>query len=309
MITIIAPVHENPNILNTFTDAVLKTMQQTGEEFEIIIVDDGSGDATWNTILQKAEENKCIRGLRFSRNFGKESAIFAGLRSAKGDAVIVMDSDMQHPPEIIPSFIKCWGNGTIPIVEGIRANRGVESSLNKGIVKLFYKLLKWITGLNMEGKCDFMLLDRRIVDELISLPEKQTFFRGLTNWMGFERAIVPFDTAERVGSQSTWSLTKKFKFAMLGIVTFSSNLVYLMVIAGIISIIFSFILGIQTFGNWISGQAVEGFTTVILLQLFFGGFIVFCLGLVGIYIANIYIEVKQRPQYIISEKVDFMESR
>ena len=271
-------------------------------DYEIVFVDDGSKDATWMEIENAGKEDEHVNGVHFSRNFGKESAMMAGLENAGGDCVVVMDCDLQHPPETIVEMYRLWQQG-YEVVEGVKRTRGKESVFHKMSAGLFYKMISKAVKIDMSHASDFKLLDRRAVEALLEMPERNAFFRALSSWIGFKTASVEFDVHEREVGESKWSTKSLIRYAISNIVSFSSAPMMLVGFTGILGFLFAVILGIQTLVNYFSGNAVEGFTTVILLILIMGSFILMGMGVIGYYIAKIYEEVKCRPRYIISKKI------
>lgn len=273
-------------------------------DYEMILIDDGSKDCTWQLIHEASIQNTRIIGLRFSRNFGKEAAICAGLDKANGNAVILIDGDLQHPPELIPRLISEWQTGQYDIIEGIKKTRGKESIMSRLNAKLFYGLFHRLSGYDLRNASDYKLLDRRVVDEWKKLGEHDTFFRGLSAWLGFRRKTFTFEVAARQTGSSKWSMLKLAKLSINAITSFSTAPLQYITIIGVLLLSGSFIIAVQTLINWFSGHAASGFTTVILLQLLIGGSIMISLGLIGIYLARIFTEVKGRPRYIVSEQTD-----
>ncbi|MCI6239625.1 MAG: glycosyltransferase family 2 protein [Clostridium sp.] len=271
-------------------------------DYEIVFVDDGSKDATWMEIENAGKEDEHVNGVHFSRNFGKESAMMAGLENAGGDCVVVMDCDLQHPPETIVEMYRLWQQG-YEVVEGVKRTRGKESVFHKMSAGLFYKMISKAVKIDMSHASDFKLLDRRAVEALLEMPERNAFFRALSSWIGFKTVSVEFDVHEREVGESKWSTKSLIRYAISNIVSFSSAPMMLVGFTGILGFLFAVILGIQTLVNYFSGNAVEGFTTVILLILIMGSFILMGMGVIGYYIAKIYEEVKCRPRYIISKKI------
>lgn len=272
-------------------------------DYEIIIVDDGSKDKTWNIIKELSVENNNIIGIRFSRNFGKELALMAGVNKSNGDAVITMDSDLQHPPEYIKTLIDKWHEG-YKIVELQRKKRGKESFIYRICAKSFYKALKKLSGLDMDNSSDYKLLDRSVVNAIKEFKEGQLFFRGIVDWVGFEKCTLYMEFKEREVGKTKFKVKSLMKLAINAITSFSSSLLYITAFLGIIFFAIALILGIQTLINKLIGVALEGFTTIILLQLLIGSLIMFCMAIIGLYIGKIYEEVKRRPQYIISEVIE-----
>lgn len=300
LLSIVLPSYnEEQNIANT-AKVLSDLLEQEKIEYELVFISDGSKDATYEEIQKAAKNNSRIKGAKFSRNFGKEASIFAGLRLTTGDAVIVMDCDLQHPPQTIPTMWKLWQEG-YEVIEGVKADRGKESLGYKLSAGIFYKVMSKLIKMDMNASSDYKLLDRKVVDVLLQLPEKNTFFRALTFWAGFKTTTVEYEVQERAFGTSKWSLVSLMKYAITNATSFSTLPLQLVTVMGIVSILISVILGIQTLVRYLMGNSAEGFTTVILLILLIGGFIMLSLGIIGHYIARIYEEVKGRPKYIISE--------
>ena len=303
LLSIVLPAYnEEENIANT-VNALSGLLEKNKIDYELVFVSDGSRDSTFREIRKAAEEDSRVRGAEFSRNFGKEAAIFAGLEMARGNAVIVMDCDLQHPPQVIPQMWKLWLEGA-EVVEGIKESRGKESLGYKLSAGLFYKVMSRLINMDMSASSDFKLLDRKVVDVLLTLPERNTFFRALSFWVGFRTERVSYEVQERRYGKSKWSFFSLMKYAVTNATSFSTLPLQLVTVMGLVSILFSVVLFIQTLAKYLSGTDVEGFTTVILLILIIGGFLMLSLGIIGHYIARIYEEVKGRPKYIISRTTE-----
>lgn len=299
LLSIVLPAYnEEQNIANT-AKTLSEILTQNQIEYELVFISDGSRDATFSEIKKAAAQDPRVKGAEFSRNFGKEAGIFAGLKLATGDAVIVMDCDLQHPPQVIPQMWKLWQEGA-EVVEGVKQSRGKETLRYRLSAGLFYRIMSGLIRMDMSASSDFKLLDRRVVDVLLDLPERNTFFRALSFWTGFRTETVRYDVQERQFGQSKWSFFSLMKYAVTNVTSFSTLPLQLVTVMGVVSIVFSLILFVQTFVKFLSGTAVEGFTTVILLILIIGGFLMLSLGIIGHYLARIYEEVKGRPKYIIS---------
>ncbi len=299
LLSIVLPAYnEEQNIPNT-VEVLAGLLENNGIEYELVFISDGSGDGTYAEICKAAERNPRIKGAEFSRNFGKEAGIFAGLELAAGDAVVVMDCDLQHPPETVLKMWELWQNGA-EIVEGIKADRGRESLGHKLSAGLFYKIMSRLIKIDMSASSDFKLLDRKVVDVLLSLPERNTFFRALSFWAGFRTATVEYEVRERQYGESKWSFWSLMKYAISNATSFSTFPLQMVTVVGLLAILFSAVIAVQTLVRFLMGDSVEGFTTVILLILIIGGFLMLSLGVIGHYIARIYEEVKGRPKYIIS---------
>ncbi len=219
-----------------------------------------------------------------------------------------MDCDLQHPPEVIPKMWQLWLEGA-EVVEGIKQSRGKESVAHKLSAGLFYKIMSGLIRMDMNASSDFKLLDRKVVDVLLTLPERNTFFRALSFWVGFRTESVTYEVQERQFGESKWSFFSLMKYAVTNATSFSTLPLQLVTVMGLVSILFSVVLFIQTLVKFMSGTAVEGFTTVILLILIIGGFLMLSLGIIGHYIARIYEEVKGRPKYIISRRTKEAERK
>ena len=303
LLSIVLPAYnEEQNIANTVS-VLTGILEENKIEYELVFISDGSRDRTFAEIRKASEQNPRIKGAEFSRNFGKEAGIFAGLELTSGDAVIVMDCDLQHPPQIIPKMWEMWQNG-VEVVEGIKTNRGKESLAHKLSAGLFYKIMSKLIKMDMNASSDFKLLDRKVVDVLLSLPERNTFFRALSFWAGFRTEPVYYEVQERQFGESKWSFWSLMRYAITNATSFSTLPLQMVTVMGLISILFSIVLAVQTLVRFLMGNSVEGFTTVILLILIIGGFLMLSLGIIGHYIARIYEEVKGRPKYIISKVTD-----
>lgn len=299
-LSIVLPSYnEEQNIANT-AQVLSELLEKEGIDYELVFISDGSKDSTFAEIEKAAAANPHIIGAEFSRNFGKEAGIFAGLELATGDAVIVMDCDLQHPPEAIPLMWEKWQEGA-EIVEGIKSDRGRESLGYKLSAGLFYQLMSKLMKMDMSATSDFKLLDRRVVQVLLELPERNTFFRALTFWAGFRTERITYEVQERRYGKSKWSFGSLLRYAIMNATSFSTLPLQAVTILGLVSILGSVILFIQTLVRYCMGNSVEGFTTVILLILIIGGFLMISLGIIGHYIARIYEEVKGRPKYIIRQ--------
>jgi glycosyltransferase involved in cell wall biosynthesis len=304
LISIVIPVFQESEALSPFLAAIRHVLDQVGVSYEVVLVDDGSSDNTWPIIAQEAKTSATVRGFRLSRNFGKESALCAGLEKARGAAVVVMDGDGQHPASLLPEMIRMWRATGADIVQAVKRSRGEESLSSKAGALLFYAILDKFSGFDLRGASDFKLMSRKTVDAWLRMGERNVFFRGMTAWMGFTTVQIPFEVAQRTQGHSTWSYLKRLRLAITGITAFSSLPLQLVTFAGGIFLVFSVILGVQTIYSKLAGQAVSGFATVILLELIIGSLLMISLGVIGEYIARIYREVKGRPRYLVSESTE-----
>ncbi len=302
LISVVMPAFNEGRHIHASVETVKNILIENGINYEFVLIDDGSKDDTWKQLSELSAEDKRIRSVRFSRNFGKEAALCAGLDEAKGDAVLVMDADLQHPPKLIPQFVNTWLQGDADIVEGVKSDRGRESRIYRFFATLFYRVLLDATGVDLRNASDFRLLDRKVVDAIKMMPEKITFFRGMSSWVGFERKKIPFEVEDRVQGKSKWTIKGLLGLAVTSITSYSSAPLKFIIWLGAIMLFSSLVLGIQTLVRYLMGDALEGFTTVILLLLFIGSVIMMSLGFIGLYLDRIYHEIKGRPRYIISAK-------
>jgi glycosyltransferase involved in cell wall biosynthesis len=303
-LSIIIPCFNEEQNLRLVTGSVGLQLEQYPQSSEIVLVDDGSTDDSWALIQQLRNEDERIKGIRLSRNFGKEAAIAAGLAHAEGDLVILMDSDLQHPPELIPQMIEIWCHNDVEIVEAVKQSRGDEGSIKNIFSRVFYVLFNKMAHLDLRNASDYKLLSRRALDAWSRLPERNLFFRGMSLWIGYPRAELPFSVSTRAAGKSGWGYGKLTQLAISALTAYSSAPLRLVALSGMLFSIFALILGLHTLFNYFSGQAVSGFTTVILLLLLVGAAILFGLAVIGEYIARIYEEIKQRPRYIIADTTD-----
>lgn len=303
MLSVIIPsCNEEKNIKST-AGTVLSILKEASIDCELIFIDDGSKDRTYEQICECAEITGRIRGVSFSRNFGKEAAIYAGLEEARGDCAVIIDCDLQFPPEKIVEMYSLWQEG-YEVVEGVKINRGDEPALHKLSAKIFYKIMSSFVGVDMQRTSDFKLIDRKVINALLSLPERNTFFRALSFWSGFKSTQVEFKVQERQNGESKWGILKLTKYAISNITSFTTAPLQIITVMGCVMLIFMGIMAVQTLIRFLLGASAEGFTTVILLLLLIGGSLMVALGIIGYYISRIYEEVKGRPRYIVSKKTD-----
>jgi len=302
-ISVVIPVHCEAEVLPGTLSAVRDALRKVGLPYELVVVDDGSTDTTWQAIANFAEEEPALRGLRLSRRFGKEAALRAGLETARGNAAITMDGDLQHPPDLIPDMIAAWRGGA-DIVEAVKEDRSTNGAIESLRARLFYALLRRLSGHDLDGASDFKLLDQRVLRAYLSLGERNIFFRGMVAWLGFNSVRLPFSVPRRAGGRSSWTFVGLVRLAVTAVTSFSSVPLQFVTILGVCLLTFSFAMGVQTLYRKLSGSALDGFTTVILLLLIIGSTLMVALGIIGEYIARIYDEVKGRPRYLIGETLD-----
>lgn len=303
-LSIVMPVYREGSHIGSVLADVRDALEEAGVSFEFILIDDGSPDDMWEVLNEQAREFPMLRAARLSRNFGKESALCAGLEMARGDAVVVMDSDGQHPPPLLKEMVRLWRDTGVDIVEATKVTRGEETFFNKISAGLFYLLWNKLSGFELKGASDYKLLSRRAINAYLDLDERNVFFRGMTAWIGFTRAQIPFEVAPRAGGQSGWSVLKRLRLALTGISAFSSLPLQLVTFAGLIFFLFSVLFGFYTLILQLAGLSVSGFATVILLLLIIGSLLMISLGIIGVYLARIYEEIKRRPRFIISDSIE-----
>lgn len=304
MSIIIPSYNEEENIENT-ARVIGGIMKENGIDCEMLFVDDGSRDRTWEIIEGLAKADKSVRGLKFSRNFGKEGAIFAGLRHCKGDCAVVIDCDLQHPPKLMVEMYNLWKQG-YQVVEAVKASRGRESLLYRFFAKSFYGMMKSSSGIDMRGASDYKLMDRRVIDALNDLPERITFYRALSSWVGFKTTRIEFNVEPRHAGKSKWSFKKLFKFALSNLTGFTNAPLHLVTVFGVIFFIAAIATGVLALVRFFGGSDQDG---VIPLILFSTSLIMFALGIIGYYLGKIYEEIKNRPRYIISLDTDGEKER
>lgn len=300
MLSVVIPAYNEEEMVPEAAKVIHGVLAEAAIAHELVFVDDGSKDKTWREIRQEAENSPWVRGVHFSRNFGKEAAIFAGLSQAKGDCVAVIDCDLQHPPEKLVEMYRLWESG-VEVIEGVKSDRGKESLAHRASAALFYALISKATKVDMSRASDFKLLDRKAVNVILTMREKRAFFRALSSWVGFTTGEVSYEVRERTAGESKWSTWSLMKYAVSNITAFTAVPLHLVTVFGVITLVVSLVLGIIALVQKFMGIALGGFTTVIILLLFLGSLIMISLGIIGYYLGNIYEEIKDRPRYIVAE--------
>lgn len=299
MLSVVIPAYNEAAMIPKTAAVIDRLLEDNGIDHEIVFIDDGSTDRTWELIKATAASLPSVRGVQFSRNFGKEGAIMAGLTEARGDCAVVIDCDLQHPPEKIIEMYRLWEEG-YEVIEGKKDDRGKESAAHEFAAKTFYNLISRAAKIDMQDASDFKLLDRKAVDVIINMRERNMFFRALSSWVGFKTATVRYEVRSREVGESKWSGLALVRYALSNISSFSTAPMQIVTILGVLMFIASVVLGVTALTQKIIGKALEGFTTVILIELFSGSVLMMSLGIIGYYIARIYEEIKDRPRYIIS---------
>lgn len=306
MLSLIVPAYNEETTVPPFykkTTEILMQNKNLYNEFDIIFVDDGSVDNTWPAIKSLMLKDTRVHGIKFSRNFGKEAAIFAGLHKAKGDCAVVMDCDLQHPPELIAEMYEHYLQG-YQIVRCVKKHRSKESLFRKLCNVLFFRLFDSSdsTQLSIANASDFQLIDRKVIDYILKFQETSLFFRGISAYVGFKTTDIEFDVPERVAGETKWSYTSLIRYAFSNMSAFSSKPLQLVTFCGIILFIIAVVQTIEALYSYFIDAAAPGFTTVIILLLFIGSMLMFSLGIIGFYVGKIFEEVKHRPRYIIDEE-------
>jgi len=299
--SVVIPVHNESDQIAQNLSLIHSEASKTGVPMEMIVVDDGSTDSTWQALEKLTEQMPELKALRFSRNFGKEAAICAGLAYSSGQACIVIDSDLQHPPEVIPEMVRLWRQDHWDIVEGIKKTRGSESLINRIGARCIFNTMSGLSGYNLYGSSDFKLLDRKVIDAWLDMRERNTFFRGMISWLGYRRNQITFSVPRRRLTQSRWSFLGLFRLAVIAITAFSSLPLQAVTILGGLFLLCAILFSSYALVMYFAGLAFPGFTTVIVLELLIGGVLMISLGIIGTYIAQIYQEVKYRPRYVVAE--------
>jgi len=303
LLSVVIPAHNEATGIADALDTIEATLASCGMGWEIIVVDDGSRDKTFARLSELVRADSRIKGIRLSRNFGKEAALLAGLRAAKGDAVVTIDADLQHPPHMIPAMIDAWRKGT-KVVDAVKRSRETDGILTRVRAGIFNSLLSKLGGINLQNSSDFKLMDRVVVDTIArGLPESQRFYRGLSDWVGYSHESIPFDVKVRVKGEGKWTLWGLINLATTAIVSFTSAPLRIVTILGFTTLLFGFMVAVEALLRWFQGDAVSGFTTIVITLLILGSFIMISLGIIGEYIAKIYDEVKRRPSYLIESSI------
>lgn len=301
LISLIVPMHNEEEVLTRFFKRIHEVMGEN-HNYEILCIDDGSTDETWELLCKFQKNNDKIRVLKFSRNFGKEPALTAGLDYAKGDAIIPLDADLQDPPELIPDMIEKWKEG-FKVVLATRKRRD-EDIIKRSSAGAFYKLISRMSNIKIpENTGDYRLMDRQVVEAIKLMPERTRFMKGIFAWPGFKTTTLYFDRPERAAGQTKWNFWKLWLFALDGIFSFTTLPIKIWsYVGGTISLL-GFIFGIYlTIKTAIYGAEVPGYASIMVAMLFLGGIQLLSLGIMGEYISRIYRETKRRPIYIIEEE-------
>ncbi|MDW8740530.1 glycosyltransferase family 2 protein [Streptococcus suis] len=305
MISVIVPCFNEEEAIPYFYDAMEKVRKEMGEQFEYIFVNDGSKDRTLTVLRQLSGQDRAVRYLSFSRNFGKEAALYAGLQAAQGELVTVMDVDLQDPPEMLMEMKAMLdGNPDLDCVGTRRVSRDGEPPIRSFFAKLFYKLMNKISQVEVvDGARDFRLMRRHMVDAILSVSEYNRFSKGIFAWVGFETEYLPYENVERVAGETSWSFWKLLSYSIEGIINFSDTPLNIASYTGFFTFLLSLVLMVfVVFKTLVFGDPTIGWPSTICIILFLGGLQLMTIGIIGKYLAKVFLETKKRPIYIVKEK-------
>lgn len=301
-LSVVVPLHDEAANVVELSDRLRGVLDRSESEWDVVLVDDGSTDATWREVQAVACSDPRFRGLRLARNFGHQAALTAGLRAADGDAVITMDGDLQHPPEIIPRLLQRAAEG-YDVVYAVRGEDDAEGWFKVRSAAAFYWLLTRLTSLDLpRGGADFRYMSRQVVDVLSAMPERHRFLRGMTRWIGLRQAIVSYDRAARRAGRSKYGLVRMTRFASDAILSFSALPLKIASVLGILTSVLGWLYLIYVIAVRVMSEAtVPGWTSVVAAVLILGGIQLACIGIIGQYLGRMYEELKGRPLYVVWE--------
>jgi dolichol-phosphate mannosyltransferase len=304
-LSVVCPCYNEMGNVAALLDRLVPVLAKMCDSYEIILVDDGSKDGTWDAILSAARTNRHIRGMRLSRNFSHQNALLAGLRQAGGAAVITMDSDLQHPPEVIPELVAAWRQGS-QIVATQRQDKEVSSAFKRVTSRLFYRFFSFMAGIELnEGMSDFRLIDRRALDQLLAFAFRDRFLRGSVQWMGFRTSVVSYIAEPRYSGASKYNLPRMLRFAAIAITSFSNRPLRIGIWIGVIVGILALVELLYVVAMAIGGETVPGWASTVGVMSFLFAILFATLGVIGIYISRIYTLLQDRPEFVVSETVEF----
>jgi dolichol-phosphate mannosyltransferase len=302
MISIVVPAYNEERNLEVLHAQLREQLEPLRLHWELVIVDDGSSDGTWNAITKLGARDSRVRGVRLSRNFGHQNALLAGLATARGRAVVMMDADLQHPPEAVPQLIERWQQG-YQIVHAIRRDPPTVSRFKRVTSRLYYRLFSYLSGVEIEpGAADFRLLDRQVLDEILQFKEEGMFLRGIVHWVGYATTSIAFDCRERHSGESGYNLRKMVTLAWHGVSSFSLVPLRIAMAIGLLSSTLAFLgVGYAIIGKWFDAEAIPGWaSTVAIVSFLFGVLFVF-LAVLAEYVGRIIVEVRGRPRFLVAE--------
>lgn len=301
-ISLVVPVYNEEESIGLFLEAVRRVLVPLNQDYEIVFVNDGSRDNTYEVLLNEANKDSNVKLVNLSRNFGKEAALTAGLEFSAGDVMVPIDVDLQDPPELIPTFVEKWREG-FDVVNGLREDRSSDSAVKRQSANYFYRIFNVLSHMELpENVGDFRLLDKKVVEAILAMPERNRFLKGLFAWVGFKTTDVPYTRPPRAAGSTSWNYWKLWNFALDGIFSFSTLPLRIWTYAGVllaaIGMLYGFFITVQTL---IYGVQIPGYASLTVFVLFFSGIQILSLGILGEYVGRIFIEVKQRPQYLVRE--------
>ncbi len=309
LLSVVVPCYNESEGLRELHAALTPVLEGLKVRYEIILVDDGSRDNTFDIARELSRDDPRVKALRFSRNFGKEAAMAAGLRHARGDAVVLMDADLQHPPALIGEMLALWKDG-IDMVIAVRRSRETDSWLRRLVSRLFYRIFDAVSEVRIpQGAGDFRLFDRKVVAAIAALPERNRFMKGITSWVGFRQECLPFDIGERAAGKSSWNPLKLLRYAWDGVTSFSTVPLRVWSILGVLIASVASLYGLWLLIRTTAfGIDVPGYASLMVSTLFLGGVQLISLGVLGEYVGRIFLEVKMRPMYLIADSVGLDEA-
>lgn len=303
-LSVVVPCFNEWEAVPIFYNEVKKILVTLKEEYEIIFIDDGSSDKTLEEVKELSEKDKCVHYVSFSRNFGKEAAMYAGLKKATGDYVVIMDVDLQDPPSLIPEMLSAVCSGEFDSAATRRTNRKGEPPVRSMFARLFYKLMRYFSDIDIvDGARDFRMMSRTMVDAVLSVSERGRFSKGIFAWVGFRTKYFEYKNVERSAGKTKWNFRKLFLYSLDGIVAFSTKPLVLASITGILFLFLSFLFIIFIIVRKVLfGDPTAGWPSLVCIILFVSGIQLFCTGILGQYLAKVYLETKQRPLYIAKDE-------
>ena len=307
LITVIVPCYNEQEVLPLFYDEITRVAAEMSDvhevEFEFLFINDGSRDRTLEMLRELARKDERVRYVSFSRNFGKESGMIAGMEHSRGDYVVIMDADLQHPPEFIKQMYEYVSSGEYDCASTRRISRKGEPKIKSAFSRLFYKIINRISQTEIvDGAQDFRFMTRQMVDSIISMPEYNRFSKGIFSWVGFNTKYIEYENVERAAGTTTWSFRKLFLYSLEGIFAFSTAPLAIASFLGVLFCVIAFVIAIVTVIKTLAfGEVVQGYPTLLCTSMLIGGLQLFCTGIVGQYLAKTYLESKHRPKYLVRE--------
>lgn len=302
-ISVVVPSYNEQDNVSILFDKVSE--QLLGYDFEVIFVDDGSSDKTLENLIKLSQEYKSVKYLSFSRNFGHQAALRAGLKAAKGSVVISMDADLQHPPSLLPTLLSKWKDDKYEVVYTVRKDTAATGRMKRTTSSMFYRILNFFSGLKMEeGAADFRLLDRKVVDVINAQQESDIFLRGYISWIGFKQIGIPYTPAKRFSGKSKYNFKRLISLAGKGVTQFSIKPLRFAHLLAVVAFLISFIYVLYAAAVAISGHAIPGWLSLVVLFVFMQGVQFLLLGLIGEYLGRTFMQTKNRPEFIISKSSD-----